>query len=182
MRKKLREMPLYQKSEEIYRTVKTICDLIPEENEYLQHTKMHLMENTMVIQAKISGAEAVNLWDIKMENAAIIRKAGNNLKLHLHTLRMSGFEHADYYLMVRQKVEEYRLLFIDWVASFDKSKYFIDNWGLFNPPGVTLPPDAYEVETIDFDKNNTPDWMNGFFDEDEDDFDDDDNFDDDLDA
>ena len=32
MRKKLREMPLYQKSEEIYRTVKTICDLIPEEN------------------------------------------------------------------------------------------------------------------------------------------------------
>jgi len=33
-------------------------------------------------------------------------------------------------------VEEYRLLFIDWVASFDKWNYIIDRWGLFNPPGI----------------------------------------------
>ena len=95
MRKKLREMPLYQKSEEIYRTVKTICDLIPEENEYLQHTKMHLMENTMVIQAKISGAEAVNLWDIKMENAAIIRKCARELVVLYHSLTSFGFDPSE---------------------------------------------------------------------------------------
>jgi len=34
------------------------------------------------------------------------------------------------------KVEEYRLLFIDWVSKFDKWDYVIDRWGLFNPPGV----------------------------------------------
>ncbi|HZL08348.1 MAG TPA: hypothetical protein VFC65_00005 [Prolixibacteraceae bacterium] len=33
-------------------------------------------------------------------------------------------------------IEEYRLLFIDWVAAFDKWDYIIDRWGLFNPPGV----------------------------------------------
>jgi hypothetical protein len=33
-------------------------------------------------------------------------------------------------------IEEYRLLFIDWVAGFDKWNYYIDRWGLFNPPGV----------------------------------------------
>lgn len=41
--------------------------------------------------------------DLRMENAAIIRKCARDL-------------------MVRQQIEEFRLLFIDW--------------GLFNPPGV----------------------------------------------
>lgn len=178
---RVHKMPLYQKGNEILDIVRCIADLIDDEDGELGFAKRLMLEDAYMLTAKIAGAEGGDMYSIRMESAAIIRKAGNNLKLHLHTLRMSGFEHADYYLMVRQKVEEYRLLFIDWVASFDKSKYFIDNWGLFNPPGVTLPPDAYEVETIDFDKNNTPDWMNGFFDEDEDEYDDefDEEFDDD---
>ena len=146
MRKKLREMPLYQKSEEIYRTVKTICDLIPEENEYLQHTKMHLMENTMVIQAKISGAEAVNLWDIKMENAAIIRKCARELVVLYHSLTSFGFDEAHYYLIVRKQLEEFRLLFRDWVASFDPKKFIVDEWGLFNPPGI---PQDYVQDDVE---------------------------------
>ena len=65
MREKLRNMPLYLKSQEIFETVQTICDLIPPENEYLRDVKMHLLENSMLIQVKISGAEAVLLWDLK---------------------------------------------------------------------------------------------------------------------
>jgi len=38
--------------------------------------------------------------------------------------------------MVRDLIEEYRLLFIEWVAGFDKWDYVIDRWGLFNPPGI----------------------------------------------
>jgi hypothetical protein len=34
-------------------------------------------------------------------------------------------------------MEEFRLLFIDWVAGFDQQNYVIDRWGLFNPPGVS---------------------------------------------
>ena len=37
---------------------------------------------------------------------------------------------------IRDLIEEYRLLFIEWVAGFDKWDYIIDRWGLFNPPGV----------------------------------------------
>lgn len=165
---RVHKMPLYQKGAEILDIVRCIADLIDDEDGELGFAKRLMLEDAYMLTAKIANAEGGDMYGIRMENAAIIRKAGNNLKLHLHTLRMFGFEHADYYLMVRQKVEEYRLLFIDWVASFDQSNYFIDNWGLFNPPGVTLPPDAYEVETIDLDNNDTPDWVNGFFDEDED--------------
>jgi hypothetical protein len=72
-----------------------------------------------------------------MENAAIIRKAANNLKIQYHNLEMFDFEHVDYYQMVRELIEEYRILFIEWVNSFDKSNYVVDRWGLFNPPGVS---------------------------------------------
>jgi hypothetical protein len=53
-----------------------------------------------------------------------------------HSLDAFGFEYVEYYQIVRDLIEEYRLLFIAWVAGFDKWDYIIDRWGLFNPPGV----------------------------------------------
>lgn len=152
MRKKLKEMPLYMKAEEIRQTVKTICDLIPEENTYLQETKMHMLENTMVMQAKIAGAYGMNLWDIKMENAAIIRKCARELMVSYHSLTVFGFDEADSYLIVRKQLEEFRLLFREWVASFDPKKFVLDEWGLFNPPGI--PQDYVQSEDeMDFDED-----------------------------
>ncbi len=49
---------------------------------------------------------------------------------------MFGFEEVEYFEIVRDLIEEYRLLFIDWVAGFGQLDYIIDRWGLFNPLGV----------------------------------------------
>lgn len=43
-------------------------------------------------------------------------------------------------ILIRKKTNEFRLLFIDWVAGFDKQHYFWDKRELFNPP-VTIRPD-----------------------------------------
>jgi hypothetical protein len=53
-----------------------------------------------------------------------------------HSLDMFNFEYVEFYQIVRDLIEEYRLLFIDWVAQFDKWDYIIDRLGLFNPPGI----------------------------------------------
>ena len=87
-----------------------------------------------LLSVKVAGAEAAGLYDLKMENAAIIRKAARDLMVQNHSLDAFGFEYVEYYQMVRDLIEEYRLLFIDWVAGFDKWDYIIDRWGLFNPP------------------------------------------------
>ena len=89
-----------------------------------------------VCYTKLLRAEASDLYDIKMESAAIIRKAAHTLLLQYHHLKLFGFEEVEYYEMVRDLIEEYRLLFIDWVGSFDQTNYVVDRWGLFNPPGV----------------------------------------------
>lgn len=132
-----KNLPILAKAEEIFDLVKTITDLIPEEDELLLSYKSQLLEDAMIIPVKISGAEAVKLYDIKMENAAIIRKAARDLMVAYHGLEMFGFKDVKYYLMVREKIEEFRLLFVDWVANFNPKHFITDNWGLFNPPGIS---------------------------------------------
>ncbi|MGM0377406.1 MAG: hypothetical protein ACQEQ0_11560 [Bacteroidota bacterium] len=128
--------PLIRKGREIFKVVGEIGDLIPEDNAKLQSVKGMMIADAATLTAKVNGAEGAGLYDIKMENAAIIRKAARELMLHNHSLEMFGFEYTDYYDIVRELIEEYRLLFIRWVESFDPWEYTIDRWGLFNPPGV----------------------------------------------
>jgi hypothetical protein len=130
------ELPIYKKGWEIYEVVNRICELIPDDDEMLGHVKGIMLEDAMLLTVKVAGAEGVQLYDIKMECAAIIRKAARELMIQNHSLEIFGFEHVEYFQIVRDLIEDYRLLFIDWVAGFDKWDYIIDRWGLFNPPGV----------------------------------------------
>jgi hypothetical protein len=129
-------LPIFRKGEEIFDMVNKITSLIPEDNEYLMHVKACMLSDAAQLTVKVAGAEAAELYDLKMEAAAIIRKAARDLTVGEHSLDMFGFEDVEYYQIVRDLIEEYRLLFIDWVAGFDKWDYIIDRWGLFNPPGV----------------------------------------------
>ena len=125
-----------RKGKEILDMVIKITDLIPENDEHLNYVKACMLSDAALLTVKVAGAEAAELYDLKMENAAIIRKAARDLMVQQHSLDMFGFEYVDYFQIVRDLIEEYRLLFIDWVAGFDKWNYIIDRWGLFNPPGV----------------------------------------------
>lgn len=147
--KEHRNLPIYKKAEEIYKTLQIITDLFPEDNDYLQHLKSNLLEDIMVIQAKISGAEAVKLYDIKMENAAIIRKAAREIMVSGNHLELLGFSDAKYYKIIRNLIEDFRLLFIDWVAGFNPKHFIVDEWGLFNPPGIS-PDYVQRDDELDF--------------------------------
>ena len=131
------ETPIYKKSQEIFETIKAITDLIPEDDEILHELKGQLIGDIALIQAKLASAFAVKLYDVKMENAAFIRRAAHDLMVSYHSLKMYGFEEVHYYLLVRQQIEEFRLLFVEWVAGFNPKHFITDSWGLFNPPGIS---------------------------------------------
>ncbi|MEQ9378799.1 MAG: hypothetical protein RIG68_26660 [Imperialibacter sp.] len=131
-----RTLPIFKKGQEILETVRLIGNLIPEDDEMLQDIKGHMLSDAALLTVKVAGAEAGDLYDIRMEAAAIIRKAARDLMVQNHSLDMHGFKEVRYYQLVRDLIEEYRLLFIDWVAGFDTDNYIVDQWGLFNPPGI----------------------------------------------
>ncbi|WP_042564424.1 hypothetical protein [Flavobacterium sp. MEB061] len=148
-------MPIYQKAEQIFRLTEGLVQIIPVENEFLQETTVrYMLENAMLIPVKIAGAEGGDLYDLRMENAAIIRRAARELYVQAGSLRFEeGITDKDYIELLRNTIEEFRLLFIDWVASFDVWNYIKDSWGLFNPPGVNA-HDKDPDEDIPFNPND----------------------------
>ncbi len=147
--KSAEHLPIYKKGQEIFKVVKEITDLIETDNELLQEIKSQIRSDAAMLTVKVAGAEAGDLYDIRMQNAAIIRQAANDLMIQNHSLEAFGFEYVQYFTIVRDLLEEYRLLFIEWVSGFDQWNYRIDRWGLFNPPGVG-PHDKDPDEDIPF--------------------------------
>ena len=130
------QLPLFKKGQEIFELVKNIADLISEEDQVLDSLKSMLLQDAMLLTIKVSGAEAGDLYDIRMENAVIIRKAAREILTHCTSLEMFGFSEVQYLFLIREAIEEYRQLFVEWVKNFDPWNYVTDPWGLFNPPGI----------------------------------------------
>lgn len=161
---KSRELPIYKKSEQIYSLVESLLASIPEEDDYLHATKHMMLDDAMIISAKIAGAEGGNLYSIRMQNAAIIRDHAMHLYVQVGSLRFhKSFKEVEYVKLIRKEIDEFRLLFIEWVASFDTNNHFWDEWGLFNPPGAIPPSEDETYNDDDFD-------INDFLNDDDDDF------------
>ena len=151
----LKQMPLYQKAEQILKITMGLVEIVPQENEFLQETTVRfMMENALLIPPKIAAAAGVGFYDLKMENAAIIRKAARELYVQAGSLRFEeGITDKDYIELLRHIIDKFRILFIDWVAGFDVWDYIKDSWGLFNPPGVSA-NDKDPDDDIPFDPND----------------------------
>lgn len=129
-------LPLYRKGEEIYHLTSCIVDLVPEDNALLQHLREFMLTDAALLTAKLASSVGADLYDIQMENAVLIRKAARDLLTNCTALEMYGFEDTTYLPLLRKAIEEYRLLFVEWVAGFDPWNFVWDEWGLFNPPGA----------------------------------------------
>ena len=157
---------IFLKAEEIFKLTNAIVKAIPEDNEYLQETTARFMhENALIIPAKLAGAMSIDLYDLQMEAAAIIRKNARELYVMVGSLRFDDdFKEKEYIELLRNAIDEFRLLFVDWVATFDPWNYIIDRWGLFNPPGVS----AHDKDPDDDIPFNRDDFFEDFDDNDED--------------
>lgn len=133
---KIYRMPLYKKAMEILNMVERIVKIIPEDNPMLQSTGDFMMADAMKIPAKIAGAEGGDLYDLRMENAAIIRKCARDIYVSCNHFLSEDFKDTEYLGVLREAIEEFRILFAEWVKGFDQWNYIIDRWGLFNPPGI----------------------------------------------
>lgn len=148
------QMPLYTKAMEVRKLVDSIVEIAFEsdmtyENEVEKHivdnSLNYLIENSLSIPSKIAGAFSEDTpYDLKMENATLIRKAAMELLTDANTLEHYGFKDVEYLEILHKSLDELRILFAEWVQTFDPWNYHIDRWGLFNPPGVNY--DDYDED------------------------------------
>lgn len=139
---KTQQLPIFQKAELLFQLVESLAASLPEDNELLQSMKEIMRADAMMLPAKIAGAEAGNIYSIRMQNAAIIRYHAMSLYTQVGGLSLydKSIDTA-FTNLIRTEIENFRLLFIDWVNGFDTSDYIWDDWELFNPKGAIPPTD-----------------------------------------
>ena len=152
---KTKNLPIYQKAMLIYQLVESLMASLPEEDEYIQDTKELMRADAMIIPAKIAGAEGGDLYSIRMQNAALIREHAMHLYVQVGSLRFhESYKDLEYVKLIRKEIDEFRVLFLDWVNSFDTNNHIWDDWGLFNPPGAIPPTQIDGLEEDDFNSDD----------------------------
>ncbi len=149
----IKKMPVYKKAWEIMELGNKIGSTISKddyedideiEGMMLEDYAYHIIHDSSILPVKIAGAESADIYDIRMENAALIRKATRDILTSCSGLQMCGYKEDDFLQLLRDEIEAFRILFAEWVKTFDEWDYTIDRWGLFNPPGVNY--DDYDPD------------------------------------
>lgn len=160
---KYRKLPIFQKSEEILELAEVIAEALKEDSKK-EHLASEILSNAMIMQVKIAGAEGGGLYSLKMQNAVVIKIAAQDMLNAVIFSAMVNLNEEDYVQLMRDKVEEFRLEFLNWIRGFDKSYDIPDNWGIRYDSST---PEQEKLEELMFDEDK-------FWDDfDEDNFDDD---------
>jgi hypothetical protein len=129
--KRVRNMPLMQKANEIFDLTHAICESMPDDNEFTGMYRGLLMENAMMLAPKIAGAESIQDYGLKMENAVIIKVNAMQLRTQLNGCEMFDLVKEDYLEILREAIDEFKILFAEWVKKFEKYDIYDDGWGLW---------------------------------------------------
>ena len=127
---RIRKMPLMIVAHQILEITEALMETLPTDN-MSEHYKRIMMEDALTLAPKIASAEGADLYTLRMENAVIVKVAARNLLTQTCGLQMMGLSDDRYLNVLRDELDLFRLHFIDWVKSFDKTKDIQDNWGLF---------------------------------------------------
>ena len=161
---KYRKLPIFKKSEELMDLADIIAEALKDDDKK-EHLASEIVSNAMLIQVKIAGASGGNLYSLKMQNAVQIKLAIHDMFNAVVFSAMVDINEEDYVELMREKVEEFRLEFVEWIRGFDKSYDIPDNWGIrFD----TSTPEQEKLEELMFDEDK---FFNDF-DANEEDFDD----------
>lgn len=124
------QKPVYKTAYEIVRTTKAIVDSIDDQKDQW-NLKNLMMQNAMTLPAKIAGAEAVELFSIKMENAVLIKIAARELQSHVSLCKQLQLNDYDYLNILDKEITDFREIYNEWVASFDPTVDIDDGWNVF---------------------------------------------------
>lgn len=99
------------------------------DKDYIEDFKGTLLGDAFEVAVKIRSSES-GMYIIRMENASIIRKNAQYIKISTNGLLADGLMSAEYRQVIRNEIDTFRELFKAWVRTFEKDE-FEDEWGLF---------------------------------------------------
>lgn len=126
---KIYKHPLMIKAKEIIGLTRALVGSLDEARRELYGGLM--MEDAMVMSAKFAGAESIPDFVLKMEKAVIMKVHAKSLNSMTYQLALEETHAEEHLELLRQAIEEYRKLFIEWIRAFDPTEKYDDGWGIF---------------------------------------------------
>ena len=127
----VRRLPVMRKAGEVLRLTEAIVAVIDEEKDELQ-IREQMLANAFMLMPKIAAAESGDRYTPRMENAVVIKVHARELLAQTALVQAEKLASASDLQVLRDAVEEFRVLFVAWVRGFDKDNDIPDGWGLFH--------------------------------------------------
>lgn len=126
---KIYKHPLMIKAKEIIGLTRALVGSLDEARRELYGGLM--LQDAMVMSAKFAGAESIPDFVLKMEKAVIMKVHAKSLISMTYQLALEETHAEEHLELLRQAIEEYRNLFIEWIRGFDPTEKYDDGWGIF---------------------------------------------------
>lgn len=123
-------LPVYRKALEIEELTGQIVDTIQDEMQAERYGN-GMLEDAMMLPSKIAAAEAMDSYIQKMENATMVKIHARNLLTQTSSIKHLSIVNEQYIQLLRDEVDAFRLLFRDWIKTFEGSDKSGDGWGVF---------------------------------------------------
>ncbi len=121
--------PLMLKSMEIAKLTHALVGSLDEARSELYGGLM--MESATILAAKFAGAEAVDDYILKMENAVLMKVHARSLNAFTYQLALEGTHAEEHLNLLKASISEFKVLFVKWISTFNKDDRMNDGWGLF---------------------------------------------------
>lgn len=126
---KIYKHPLMIKAKEIIGLTRALVGSLDEARRELYGGLM--LEDAMVMSAKFASAESIPDFVLKMEKAVIMKVHAKSLYTMTYQLALEETHAEEHLELLRQAIEEYRKLFIEWIKGLDPAEKYDDGWGIF---------------------------------------------------
>ncbi|KPM48435.1 hypothetical protein [Jiulongibacter sediminis] len=131
-KERVNNLPVVKKAKDLLNTIMAFIATV-EDEEDTADLKSSLIGDVGLINAKIIGAEAGDLYTIRMENAVLIKVSAVNIKTTMFAFEMFEKGNPEYRDLIKNEIEEFRKIFVVWVATFDRTNDLVeDEWGIWN--------------------------------------------------
>lgn len=124
-------LPLMIQSQQLFKVVSSIVDTLSTEDTTSCRYKEIMLMDVRKVCSKIFSAEETPLYSLKMENAVFIKVSAQNLLAQEAGLRLLSLADPTYLKVLRDEIEEFRKIFVEWISTFNPETDMEDDWMLF---------------------------------------------------
>ncbi len=124
---RVQALPIIQKAGLINDLINSCSETLGDstiENQYKKVLKIASFE----MSNKLVVAENSPYYNEKIENSILVKIAAKKLLNQLDGMEVIGIINLEYSRLIREEIEGFRIMFLEWIKSFDRKTFLKDGW------------------------------------------------------